>query len=284
MGMVRMIGVGGFLSDPNAFGASLVLSFPFVYALLRTETRKTIRMLYYGYFGLAVFCLVLTGSRSASLAFVFLLLILLLVQKGRKMLLAAVFIFLGLGVLWSFMPEDKQERIQTLWDEDVGPSGAHTSAEGRTVGWKLSWEMFKREPLTGVGAGGQNFIGYRITHQIDEAIGVEEAHLGRETQSHVLYGQVLAEQGIFGAILFIGLVFSISRCAFAVRRFEKEKTREQEFPYFLSGAIITSLLLLLFLGIGGHNFYRPLWLWLAAWSGALFGIVQKQKNTAVHGS
>ena len=26
-------------------------------------------------------------------------------------------------------------------------------------------------------------------------------------------------------------------------------------------------------GIGGHNFYRPLWLWLAAWSGSLVAIV-----------
>jgi len=282
MGMVRMVGVGGYLSDPNAFGASLVLSFPFVYALLRTETRKTIRMLYYGYFGLGIYCLILTGSRSASLAFVFLLLIWLLVQKGRKKLLAVVFIFLGFGILWTYMPEDKQERIQTLWDEDVGPVGAHMSAEGRMIGWKVSWEMFKREPLTGVGAGGGNFIGYRTTNHIDEFLGIEDQH-NPYSQSHTLYGQVLAEQGILGAILFTGLVFSIGKSAFVARRRVLGKENMPGFFNYLSGAIITSLLLLLFLGIGGHNFYRPLWLWLAAWSGALLNIVQGGQDVSADG-
>jgi hypothetical protein len=32
---------------------------------------------------------------------------------------------------------------------------------------------------------------------------------------------------------------------------------------------MASLLLLLLLGLAGHNFYRGLWLWMAAWSGSL---------------
>ena len=211
MGISRMLGVGETLSDPNAFGASVVLSLPFVYALLRTELNTLHRKSYYLYFALALVCVVLTGSRTAFVAFILLLLLWVIAQQGStkiKMLVVAV---LSVSVLWLSMPAEKQERIKTLWDEEAGPENAHDSARGRMEGWKVSWQMFKREPFTGVGAGGKNFIGYRMTHHIDPE-GKESA-----TQSHVLYGQVLAELGFGGALLLVGLVISIARAALVSR-------------------------------------------------------------------
>ena len=264
MGISRLIGVDVTYGDPNAFGASVVLSLSFVYALLRTEVTSLMRKVYYGYFGLAVVCIVLTGSRSAFVALIVLLLFWGVLRKGKQKILILLVALLAIGTIWISMPEEKRERIRTLWDSEAGPKNAHESAAGRMVGLKVSWEMFKRVPFTGVGAGGKNFIGYRVANGIDE-----EGHES-PTQAHVLYGEVLAELGVFGVILFAGLVLSIWRCGLRVRRSQETEFSQVGFIYHLSGAIIASLLLLLLLGLGGHNFYRPLWLWLAAWSGSLY--------------
>lgn len=272
MGISRMVGVDLTLNDPNAFGASIVLSLPFVYALLRTEISPGLRKVYYGYFAIALLCIVSTGSRTASAAFVLLLVLWGLAQKGRKMILILFVVFLSLATVWVTMPAEKQGRIRTLWDKDAGPSNAAESAQGRLVGWKVSWEMFKQNPFTGVGAGGANYIGYRLDKNIDRIIGLEPS----PTQSHVLYGEVLAELGIPGALLFAGLVFSIwQSCIKARKKLEAWYGGEDNFLCALGKAIMTSLFLLLFLGLGGHNFYRDLWLWLAAWSGSLLVISAK---------
>lgn len=272
MGIARMIGVGEFLSDPNAFGATIVLSFPFTYALLRIETNTFLRMMCYGYLALGTVCVVLTGSRSASLAFVVAFLVWGLAQQGKRRLLTFGTVVLAMWAIWTYMPEGKQERIRTLWDADAGPANAYLSAEGRMAGWKSSWEMFKRNPLTGVGAGGKNFVGYRIAHEIDK---IDEQ---RMEQSHILYGEILAEHGIFGGILFTGFVLSIARSTIKVRQINAKGEKRADITFSLSGAIFVSLILLLFLGLAGHNFYRPLWLWLAAWSGSLLKIVEQNKG------
>lgn len=270
-GIARMIGVDETHNDPNAFGASVVLSLPFVYVLLRSEVKSFMRKLYFSYFALAVLCVILTGSRSASIAFVFLLLLWGVSRKGGKKIWIIMLVLLSLGVVWTAMPVDKQDRIRTLWDPDSGPKVAADSAQGRLDGWLVSWEMFKQNPISGVGPGGKNFVEYRIAHRIDDIIGKPPS----PSQSHNLYGQVLAEFGIPGAFLFIGLVFATwqnSRKALSI--LEGYSREESLFLCSLARAIMASLLLLLLLGFAGHNFYRGLWLWMAAWSGSLVLIAE----------
>ena len=272
MGISRMVGVDATSNDPNTFGGGVVLSLPFVYALLRSEAQSAYRKLYYVYFALAIICIVLTGSRSAFVAFVFLLILLGVAQTGRKRILFLFIALFSIAIIWTIMPEEKQERIRTLWDNNAGPENAHESAKGRLVGFEVSWKMFERKPFTGVGAGGKNFIGYRMENRIDDA--------GHESpsQAHNLYGEVLAEFGVFGAILFVGLVLTIYHYVFKVRSLLKSEMSMNYFPYLVSQAIIASLLLLLLLGLSGHNFYRPLWLWIAAWAGILVKITVKASS------
>ena len=266
MGISRMVGVDVTMGDPNAFGASIVLSLPFLYALLRTESLPRLRRLYYGYCALAVLCIVLTGSRSSFVALLFIILFWVLIQQGKRKIVVLTVAAVASGIIWQAMPDEKRERIRTLWDEEAGPANAHESAQGRMVGFKVSWKMFKQVPFTGVGAGGKNFINYRMLRRIDE-----EGHES-PTQSHNLYGEVLAEFGVGGAILLTGMVAAIWRCSQLARSRLRVAGLTESFPFVCGGAIIASLLLLLLFGLGGHNFYRPLWLWLAAWSGSLLRI------------
>lgn len=281
MGISRMVGVDLTHNDPNAFGASVVLSLPFVYALVKNEISPGLRKVYYGYCALAVLCVVATGSRSAFAAFVLLLMLWGVTQKGWKRMSMFFVVFMSLAAIWVAMPAEKQERIRTLWDKDSGPSNAYDSAKGRLVGWKVSWEMFKQKPFTGVGVGGANFVGYRMANDIDAIVGSNPS----PTQSHILYGQVLAQFGVPGALLFTGLIFSIwQSCRRAKKRLDVWYGGKNNFLSALATAIVTSLLLLLFLGLAGHNFYRDLWLWLAAWSGSLLIISTKITETTAESS
>lgn len=274
MSISRMVGVDSTFNDPNSFGATIVLSLPFVYALLRSELSKQLRRFYYLYFALAVTCVVLTGSRTSFAALMVLSAVWVLIQKGKRKVVILITALMTMAVVWSVMPEEKQERFRTLWDDEAGPANARESADGRMAGWKASWRMFKQQPFTGVGAGGKNYIGYRLLHRVDDG---EPS----PNQSHFLYGEVLAELGLFGAALFLGLIFSIWRCCRWARSYLPKNPDDDPFLANLAGAILAALLLLLVFGIGGHNFYRPLWLWLAAWSGTLCMLAQRKTENRV---
>lgn len=258
MGISRMVGVDATFSDPNAFSASIVLSIPFVYALLKTEAIRHLRKFYYVYFVVAIICIILTGSRTSFVTLFVLMLVWALIQQGKRKVLILSAVSVALIIIWTAMPDEKQNRIRTLWNPEAGPENAQASAKGRMQGWEASWEMFKRNPLVGVGAGGQNYIGYRVANHID-------GERANPFQAHVLYGEVLAEFGLPGAFLFLGLI--ISTLKYAWRTW---KSPLNGFTRHLSPAIIMAIILLLVLGLGGHNFYRPLWLWLAAWAGAAY--------------
>lgn len=267
MGISRMVGVDTTWSDPNSFAASVVLSLPFVYVLICTETSIKIKFIYYIYFSASLLCVILTGSRTAFAATLVLILAWVFIQKGTRKFKLLFISMLGLSLLWVTMPEEKQKRFETLWNPEAGPTNAQASAEGRILGWKASLKMFKQVPFTGVGAGGRNFVDYRVQNNIDEGEPIP-------LQAHVLYGEVLAEFGVLGAILFTGLIITIIRVSIKVRA--NMLDYGSSFPAILAGAVLCCLLLLLFFGFGGHNFYRPLWLWISAWAGILANITSNR--------
>lgn len=262
MGIARMMGVDSTFNDPNSFGATIVLSLPFVYALLRSELNKHLRWVYYTYFGLAVICVVLTGSRTSFAALLVLCTVWVLIQQGKRKMLILVTTLLAMVVVWNVMPAEKQERFRTLWDDEAGPANAKASADGRLMGWKTSYSMFKKHPFTGVGAGSKNFIGYRMTYYSEDG---EQA----SNQAHNVYGEVLAEFGLPGGIFFVGIIASIYGSCRKIINNTKHVDEDNNYGYLLASSIIVVLILLLIFGIGGHNFYRPLWLWIAAWSSSI---------------
>lgn len=275
MGITRMLGVGTSFSDPNAFGASIALSFPFVYILIRCELNNWIKISCYSYYLVALFCIISTGSRSTIVATLILSAIWLFSHNIKKIIFLFPLIALTLAIIWNVAPQEKQIRIRTLWDKEAGPASAHESSKGRMIGWLVSWEMFKQKPLTGVGPGEDNFIGYRMASNLDYVVGYTPTPL----QSHVLYGQVLAAFGLPGFIAFAGLVLAIwNNCVGVLKKRGVQPGNTDCFIRETSKAIMISLFLLLFFGFAGHNFYRPLWLWLAAWSGSLALVTRARKT------
>jgi O-antigen ligase len=120
--------------------------------------------------------------------------------------------------------------------------------------------MFSENPLTGVGPGGKNFMGYRVAH-LD----------GVQLQAHNLVGELLGEMGLLGTIIFLIQILVIWRMSGKIRSpgvFNDGEGRSS--GPFLGSACRQTLLLLLVSGLSGHNLYRINWLWIGGWSFLIF--------------
>jgi O-antigen ligase len=243
MGIARMIGVDKTLGDPNSFGASIVFVLPFVTALWRAGVGgRSGKIALTGFTGLAVLCLLLTGSRSSLLGLVVWAGLVTLRMKQRWLFLAA-----GLAaapVVFLALPESLQTRFETIVNPEVGPENARQSGEGRIAGFFTGLELLARSPVSGVGPGAWR------------------PATGSSIESHNLYGQLLGELGALGALGFAAILagfwLNLRRVA-AIRREHPEWADDLVFQ--VASAVGTAVLLLLFLGMFGHNLFRFSWLW-----------------------
>lgn len=159
-----------------------------------------------------------------------------------------------LAVTWVMAPEDSKGRFQSIWDPTAGPEAetARFSAEGRIVGLKAGWEMFRRFPLTGVGLA--NFGSYRKNH-------LDGSHL----VAHNMIGGVLGETGLIGGIAFLFVLFGVLVNCRKTRLLAKRNPHIRlKLLSSLSIACRDSLILLLFMGLFSDNQARIQLYWIAA--------------------
>lgn len=243
MGIARLIGVDKTLGDPNSFGASIVFVLPFVAAMWRSGVggRKG-KIALIGYVGLSTLCILLTGSRSSLLGVGVWFAILIL--RGPKKWLWISFACLAAPAAFLALPESLQTRFETIVNPDAGPANAKESGEGRVQGFFTGMELWGRNPFSGIGPGA-----WRPATR-------------SSIESHNLYGQVAGEMGTIGVATFAGVVACFLMNLLWVSRVKKRHPEWANDPVIqIPAAIGTSLFLLLFLGMFGHNLFRYSWLW-----------------------
>jgi O-antigen ligase len=246
MGIARMVGVGESLSDPNSYAASILCALPLVKPCWVLSVPRWLKKAFLGYLGLSILSIVLTGSRTAFAGLGFLTFILVLRSEKRFRNLAALIIIAGLS--WNFsLSDDLKSRFYTLIDPSVGPANARESAEGRRLGWDNGFALLKRFPVTGCGPGA--WI----------------PATGMNLESHVLYAQVLGETGLLGTTAFAVVVACLGWNVHAIKSFyRRHPALGRDMLYELADGVGLGILMLLFLGLGGHNLYRFNWLWYGA--------------------
>jgi hypothetical protein len=253
MGISRMVGIDTTAGDPNAFAGTIAFSLPFLFALLKTEKLRLFKCGYYAYIALAVSCVVLTGSRTGAVLVV-LFLVTEVINKRKFVLIALSSVFL-FGT-WYFMPQEKQDRIESIWNTEKGPQNARTSALGRVEGLKSGLRVFWQNPFIGIGPGKENFIAYRVRN--DDGV---------PFQTHSLAGEVMAELGAIGGLLFVmQIVTAWSLCRKLRHLWLSYPGSMDAFLPAVGRACAQLLLLLLVAGLAGHDMYRPQWLWAGAWA------------------
>lgn len=268
MGVIRLVGIESMFGGPNAVAVTVNASLPFGHFLWKC--RKTItnswpvfyrkwfpRFIVF-YFILCFSSIALTNSRSGMAGMVLFIVISGLRGGSFKNKVKYVFIALCLiSVIWICLPEKNQARVRTIWAPETGPANAQSSADGRIEGLKVGLEIFKRNPLFGVGVG--NYKGYRVDH-ID----------GVYLQAHNLIGQLLAETGLLGSFSFVLMVIIVYLNSKKVNRISKQnKDPSLLFYKEFADACKISLIVLLFLSLFGHFYLRYNWFWVGIFSSLL---------------
>jgi O-antigen ligase len=245
MGTARMVGVDQYLGDPNSFAASVVYAIPFAICLLPVARKRLHQGLLIAYALLGASCIFLTGSRTGMAGLIVLLSLVILFSKKRLRYLLVIALLAVVG--FPFLPEDRKERFMTLIDSSRGPANAQESADARSRYFTIALELWGQQPILGYGPGSFKIVS------------------GSGQPAHTLYGEVLAEMGTLGALALLGVLAGF------VHNHRKISAmyvgipwRERDFLFWLSLAIQASILLHLFMGLGGHNTYRHTWLWFGA--------------------
>jgi O-antigen ligase len=219
--------------------------------------RRVPRFLLIGFTVVACFCILRTGSRAGLvglLAFGGMVLWLAFTRKGPLIVVGGVAAVLAFALLSVALPEELQNRYLTLVDSSKGPQNAQSSAEGRLEGFQHGIRVWQQSPLLGHGPG------------------TFALATGREGGAHNVYGQVLSELGLLGALAFLGLIACFTLNWLEARRLYREHLGmgpgpdgyPTDLPYHVTRAVFLNLLLLLLMGWAGHNLYRYNWQWFAA--------------------
>ena len=257
MGIQRAVGLNGQTNDPNALGITLVTALPLFLLLWRKDAGR-IRWAMIPLTAICLWTVVLTGSRTSYIVFVALALAYALTQRYR--IPATVGIVAMLVIIWFALPSQYRTRIET-----VDKLSSDDSYQGRLQSWRAAWEMFKHNPLTGVGVG-----------EFSDAHGAMGGHW---LNVHSLYFQVLSEMGIVGVLSFGAFLFAVFRENRLIRKRAKKIPRCPAWFWHYPTACNLAFVGLLLTGYSSHNLGRDTWYFFAGLTAAA-GLVAKNEFLA----
>jgi O-antigen ligase len=263
------------VGDPNELAMVLVAGAALSGAVAATATRSPLlRIAAWGVVGLALFSLVLTGSRSGALALGAAVIATILVagrgSRGKATLAAAALSVTAIVFFVAFAPPSIKDRItQTL-------PGQVPNTEGRSTIWQVGWRMAQDNPVRGVGLG--SFETSSI-HYVLQPGALERTDQVIDTPkvAHNIYLQVLAELGVIGLVMLLAiLAFPVACAVRAARNFRSQGDHRMD---VISRAVVVALAAFLtsnfFLS---SQFDKQLWLLIAL--GPVLLAISRQPNPA----
>jgi O-antigen ligase len=197
---VSLFRFSGLQGDPNDAAAVMCSALPLGVFLVRENRGKWRRTaLVLGMLSL-VLGIFSTLSRSAIFAFAIVTVAVLAREVRSRRGWAAVAGFLVVAALLT--PGYYWERLAELGETARTNPKADYSLAIRLAALSTAWELFKENPLTGIGLG--NFIERGATNVF------------RRIVVHNAYMEVLVSTGIFGLLAYLGIFYSGARHCWAV--------------------------------------------------------------------
>lgn len=166
-----------------------------------------------------------------------------------------------------FAPPEARERVTEV-----------EGGTGRTDIWKVGLRMVEASPTNGIGAG--NFATTSVHYLLEPgALQRDEFIVDEPKVAHNIYLEVLAELGVVGLVLFLGILgFSLAAGVKAARAFERVGDRRME---LLARSISVALIALLAADFFvSDQFSKQLWLLLAL-GPTLLRIAETEERAAV---
>jgi O-antigen ligase len=171
-------GAGGasFFGNVADLGLALCVVWGIVWAWLvgKAENKKLVRIFLIVCFVLYFLAILFCGSRGAVVGAGAIALV-ALAKSRRKFMAILLVLIVGLGV-WLILPQASKIRFQHAW------AGDDANANSRIAFWEIGMDMWKHNPVFGIGPG--IFAFENPFHMV----------------SHSVYIQVLAESGLVGTL------------------------------------------------------------------------------------
>lgn len=254
MNVDRLTGSTSAGGDPNALGATLVVSIPLILATAAYYRNFFVKLIMAGLALLMTVCMVITASRSALLAFFGLIAVGIYQSKHRALNSFLVIIILIIG--WFLLPQQYHDRYMRF--SEVGDNLNDVSS-GRVDIWLSGIRMIPTNPITGVGAGAFAW-----------ACSSGEFGPPRFMQSHNLYIEIISSMGIIGVIAWLFFILTLFKKLKWLSQLKH--TAESRWISIFSRAFVVTLIALLISGVFGHNLYRYTWFMIAGLTIALSNI------------
>jgi O-antigen ligase len=262
-GYARISGLAGTANElASLLVTALLIAVGLMLALRRAPALRALCL------GAAALCLValfLTLSRAGLVALGGALVAAVFVGGRRRLGVGLLALAIGLTALgyYSFAAsEQARERVTTIG-----------SGTGRTDIWTVAWRMVDDDPLRGAGAG--NFQTASIHYLLQPgAILRDEFIVDKPQVAHNSYLHVLAELGVPGLVLFVGLLGAGLMAAWrAAGVFAR---RGDRFLETCSRALVLALIALLVADLfASDQLNKGLWL-LLGMGPALLGIARSE--------
>lgn len=176
-----------YFSDPNELSMFMVMMMPFAYFMFQYEKRVFIKILYMLSLASMVALTILTFSRGGFLALIATALAIWWYtpnKKGTWILISSCIVIIA--IISPTLLEMWQDEMSTAVNLSEG------TAAGRLELWMNSIKIFLENPI-GVGPRATTYYMWEMTNGMTNHI------------SHSIWFTTLAEEGIFGIILLIGL-------------------------------------------------------------------------------
>ncbi|MFX4263291.1 O-antigen ligase family protein [Pelotomaculum propionicicum] len=196
------VGFGRFAAagfDPNDIGVIIAIGIPLAWylAFVQPGRHRALAWLNYAYIPLAVFGVLLTASRDASLALIpsifFMLWSLRKLDLSRRVAVITA-LLCSAWLIYSIVPAYSLERLASTTNEVT-----QGNLNSRTLIWEAGLRVYHDSPLWGAGGGAYPYVVQPV--------------LGREVVAHNSFLSVLVECGIIGLCLFLGVLLSALRSA-----------------------------------------------------------------------
>ncbi|HEV8603231.1 MAG TPA: O-antigen ligase family protein [Gaiellaceae bacterium] len=253
--------VQGATGDPSFFAALQLVALPLILVLANEVKALWLRLALYGtaVLGIAsVFSTVSRGGFLQLLAIIALLLVFpsrrLFASPAQKALVMLV-ILAGAVTFFTRYQADLAPRLETILHQ--GQGGATETASGRLVIWPAARDAFDSRPFTGIGYGA--FVETSVDRLYDTRntfIGSFKVH---PEQVHNTFLGQLAELGIPGLVLFLGLLAS------TIRMLRRTATKARRAGELFVNRVANALLLGIIAWCVGAFFIsaetsRPIWI------------------------
>ena len=267
-------GPGGFLKDENDVALLMGVALPYPWYMLQSMQLSKLHKIFYTVCLIVIgVALVATSSRGGLVGFVAMLamLVILSAKPIRNLLISlALVVVVGTTAL-TILPDTYVKDMETI--SDAGNSTRNL----RFMHWTAAYEMFKDNPVLGVGAGNYPWNSDRYFHYSRHFDPGARNRAGR--QSHSLYFTLIPETGLVGIVIFIAIltkIYTRAKKIFKDSALIPDSAKSQLFYVLASKITLAALVAYLVSGVFISVLYYPVFWFQCGFFAALYKVWSKE--------